>query len=347
MLKTSFRETIRQHCAEWERIACSTTPADRSQVESYVKEFYQEQLKFEPPRCIWVDSPRRVHRALKSTETEEGMFDTRNRIRAKLSAATEQARDYLRQSPPGRLADLRNAIAQIRHPLNIGRRQRSLWNHAEYPMDGEHDDLTGIAFVDFFATRQQLEGAKPLKPWISVIASCNGIWYRKGAIILMDTPEVLRTDEQGRLHCEDGPALRYRDGVQYHFLRGIRVSEKYVFAKPDQISLADILEERNGEVRLTLINKIGFTRLLGTVRHWTISEANENRLLEFRVKGTQLVRGLHLKWRDKTGEKETILPVPSRRLYFGADCPDDIDDCEQVRRWTLGWPSDALAVAET
>lgn len=83
---------------------------------------------------------------------------------------------------------------------------------------------------------------------------------------------------------------------------------------------------------MTLIRKIGFTRLLGTVRHWTISEANGNRLLEFRVKGTQLVRGLHVNRLDKAGEKETIIPVPSRRLYFGDDCPADIDDCEQVRR---------------
>jgi hypothetical protein len=98
---------------------------------------------------------------------------------------------------------------------------------------------------------------------------------------------------------------------------------------------------------MALISKIGFTQLLGTVRHWTISEANGNRLLEFRLKGTQFLRCLHLKWRDKTGDKETVIPVPNRRSYFGRDVPDDIDDCEQVRRWTLGWPKEALAIAET
>ena len=56
---------------------------------------------------------------------------------------------------------------------------------------------------------------------------------------------------------------------------------------------------------------------------------------------------LHLKWRDKTGDKETFLPVPRTMRQFGDDRPDNINDCEQVRRSTLGWPKEALAIAET
>jgi hypothetical protein len=39
--------------------------------------------------------------------------------------------------------------------------------------------------------------------------------------------------------------------------------------------------------------------------------------------------------------------ISHRRSYFGDDVPEDIDDCEQVRHWTLGWPKEALAIAET
>ena len=51
---------------------------------------------------------------------------------------------------------------------------------------------------------------------------------------------------------------------------------------------------------------------------------------------------LSLPWQDKTGEKETMLPVPRLARQFGEDCPDNVNDCEQVRRWTLGWPKEAL-----
>jgi hypothetical protein len=51
--------------------------------------------------------------------------------------------------------------------------------------------------------------------------------------------------------------------------------------------------------------------------------------------------------RLKTGAKETMLSVLRRAAQFGEDCPDNINDCEQVRRWTLGWAREAIAVAET
>jgi len=38
---------------------------------------------------------------------------------------------------------------------------------------------------------------------------------------------------------------------------------------------------------------------------------------------------------------------PRTRRQFGQDCPDNINDCEQVRRWTLGWPKDVEILAET
>ena len=79
-----------------------------------------------------------------------------------------------------------------------------------------------------------------------------------------------------------------------------------------------------------------------------MSKANGNSLIEFKL-GRQygLLRVLHLTWRDKTGSKETVIPVPRTKRQFGRDCPENIDDYEQVRRWTLGWPKDVEILAES
>lgn len=160
-----------------------------------------------------------------------------------------------------------------------------------------------------------------------MLASCGGIWFRQGTIGLLDTPEILQADDQDRLHCDDGPALRYRDGREFYFLHGIRVPKEYVFAEAKDISLTQVLQQvGNAEARLALINKVGFIHLLGTVRHGTISEGNGNSLIEFRLKGVQFLRALHVKWHDKIGQKETVIPVPSTRSAFGPACPQDIDD---------------------
>ena len=138
---------------------------------------------------------------------------------------------------------------------------------------------------------------------------------------------------------------------------------------------------------MAVISKVGFTRLLGTVKqksryieetcprcgeHLSItmpkraqgkkgdsaneavvlSKSNGNSLIELKLgrrprRGGSLLRLLHLTWQDKTGSKETLIPVPRTKRQFGHDCPDNIDDCEQMRRWTLGWPKEAIAVMET
>ena len=85
-----------------------------------------------------------------------------------------------------------------------------------------------------------------------------------------------------------------------------------------------------------------------------VSKANGNSLIELRIRkhhptrnGGSWLRVLHLTWQDKTGPKETIIPVPRTMRQFGRDCPDNINDCEQVRRWTLGWPKDVEILTET
>lgn len=101
---------------------------------------------------------------------------------------------------------------------------------------------------------------------------------------------------------------------------------------------------------MAVIKKIGFARLLATTRNRIVSEVEGNSLIEFKLgigEGhNQYLRALRLKWQDKTGAKETM-PVPRLARQFGEDCPENVNDCEQVRRWTLGWPKEAMAVAET
>lgn len=323
---------LSEHRDRWERIALSTDPANRSEIESNVGEFYRDTLKRDPPKYIWVVSHREAKGARKGIDYD---WDTGKIIDNILNHASEKVRTHT----AARLLGL--AIAELRHPLYSDRRSL-FWDWSHY---GANRHLRSFAFLDFFVTKLGL--FKALKPWLTVLAGCSGFWFHKETIVLLDSPEILRADDPYRLHCEGGPALRYRDGLEYYFLHGVRVPRKYVFAEANEISLTEVLQERNSEVRLALITKVGFSKLLGTVRHWTISEANGNSLLEFRIKGVQFLRALHVKWQDKTGQKETVLPVPSRKSEFGPDCPEDIDDCEQVRRWTLGWPREALAVAET
>ena len=157
-----------------------------------------------------------------------------------------------------------------------------------------------------------------------------------------------------RLHNECGPALRFADGWSVYALHGVRVPPKYVLIPADKIDSAEILKEPNAQVRMAVISKVGFARILGKMPHKVISTnpnmrglERSDELIEFNLGDGNTVRGLHVLWREKSGEeKENVIPVWRTREQFGEDCPDNINDCEQVRRWVMRLPKDAEIVEE-
>jgi hypothetical protein len=96
---------------------------------------------------------------------------------------------------------------------------------------------------------------------IDVCKECGWCWFYPDIAIVSDRPALVRLDTLGRLHAEDGPAVRYRDGLSIHALHGVRVSRR-VIERPSQIAVADVDNEPNLEVRRTLIERIGRRRYL-------------------------------------------------------------------------------------
>jgi uncharacterized protein DUF6745 len=215
-------------------------------------------------------------------------------------------------------------------------------------------DAPWLATVDYFATVMGNDHCQKLTGLTQAVASCGFVWIKPDRVIDCDRPDIAKFDDQGRPHCEDGPAIVYgRDGERWRFfyLNGVPTPKKYIETPADDLKFDEVLKEPNSAVRMAVIKKFGFARLLATTRNRIVSEAEGNSLIEFKLRigdqHNEYLRALRLKWQDKTGAKETMLPVPRLAAQFGADCPANINDCEQVRRWTLGWPKEAMAVAET
>lgn len=94
------------------------------------------------------------------------------------------------------------------------------------------------------------------------VAKSSGWWWPlSDAAVLTDRPDRLHRDEQGRLHNETGPAIRYRDGFAVYAVHGVRVPAKVVEA-PETLTAAEITAERNAEVRRVMVNRFGFDRYI-------------------------------------------------------------------------------------
>ena len=77
----------------------------------------------------------------------------------------------------------------------------------------------------------------------------------------MERPVTLLTDEQGRYHCQDGPAFVYRDGLREWWWHGVKVPCE-VIESPDSITRASIDAEENAEVRRCMLERFGTSRYL-------------------------------------------------------------------------------------
>ena len=87
-------------------------------------------------------------------------------------------------------------------------------------------------------------------------------WFEDGGVVFAsDRPAELTVDARGRLHNDDSPALDYGDGFRLFAIHGVRVDADIVL-HPESITVKQIENEDNVEVRRVLIALYGYARYL-------------------------------------------------------------------------------------
>jgi hypothetical protein len=340
-------------CEKWRKIALSTEPADRKKARDALHAAYR-MFNRKPPKVSWLDSIFKLTEDLIVAQGVRLAIPTRWRsielgaVRFYKDRVVKDVDRVIDASVPDTMSPLRVL------PLSDkGVTQNWVGN-----ISGSYlgtDSAGPLAMADFFATKWHAV----FNILIPVLENCAGLFIFEKSALLLERPRVIKLDQRGRLHAFDGPALEYRDGSVIHAIHGVRLDKKWIEKPAEELEIDEIMQEQNAGIRSALIAKLGFERLMKKAHYRIVSKYRGNALIEFKFPGRRWIseqepnietiwfRALHLKWRDKTGERETILPVPRTLRQFGNDRPANPNSCEQVRRWTLGWPKEAMAVAET
>lgn len=117
-----------------------------------------------------------------------------------------------------------------------------------------------------------------------IISSCGKFFLYEDFAIICERPVSIHTDEIGRLHCEGAMALSYSDGSGIYSLKGINVP-KFAAISPNEITVRDVIRERNIETRRILIELMGSSKLAASnnakIIHEDIDDlGNPRRLLK-------------------------------------------------------------------
>ncbi len=79
--------------------------------------------------------------------------------------------------------------------------------------------------------------------------------------LVSEYPVEVHMDEQGLLHCETGPAVRYSDGWSIYAIHGLTLPRE-VIETPEQLTVERINSEPNIEIRRAMIQHYGLGRFL-------------------------------------------------------------------------------------
>ena len=154
--------------------------------------------------------------------------------------------------------------------------------------------------------------------------SCGWVWWHENVLAISDRPEVLRRDAQGRLHCEAGPSIAYRDGWSLYHWHGVSIPQEWVEGKPPAPSEA--LTWQNIEQRRAACEIVGWAKILKQLDAKVIdadSDAEIGTLLEVNLPDSGAER--FLKVRCGTGRENIVLPVPR-----------EVRTALQANAWTYG-----------
>ena len=165
----------------------------------------------------------------------------------------------------------------------------------------------------------------------ALIKSCGWTWWHENVLAISDRPAILNRDDQGRLHCETGPSIQYRDGWGMHHIHGVKV-DSYIVETPEKITVQLIEAESNAEVRRVMVGRYGQDRYLLDSKAEKIHEDDFGTLYRKELPGDESL--VMVKVVNSTPE-----PDGSFKDYF-LRVPPTITRAREGVAWTFGKTED-------
>lgn len=123
-------------------------------------------------------------------------------------------------------------------------------------------DAFWIAFYEFpekfLGVNYTIEQSKKLKLWSDLAKSCSWFWCYENYCFVADRPEAIFFNENTRLHCTTGPAIKWIDGTEIYYWKGVEVKKTWIVS-PETITREDIVKEGNAEKRRCIMEILGET----------------------------------------------------------------------------------------
>jgi hypothetical protein len=139
------------------------------------------------------------------------------------------------------------------------------WNGRVLPDVGGRSAWDVSAYAISAIDNLELGGTKAFSVRLHLFTAFEAgafcLYLTENGLNVCPMPSDIRTDDQGRLHSEFGPAFIWLNDVEGYYWHGVQVPS-YVVDTPRKISVPDILSEPNAELRRIKLERYGLSRFL-------------------------------------------------------------------------------------
>lgn len=188
-------------------------------------------------------------------------------------------------------------------------------------------EIYWVGFYRFCATLPQVqftaEQREQLEWWYD---QCFGGWWWPYTTVCFCAERPIAMHWEGvevadrRLHCDDGPAVAYVDGLKLYVIHGVVVDEQIVM-HPETQTIEQIRSESQAEVQRIRIERYGWDRFLKDTDAKVVDQR------ENPIERTQEVL-------MKTDDFTVLVGVcPSTGRVYSMEVDNSINTCEAAQLW--------------
>ena len=181
--------------------------------------------------------------------------------------------------------------------------------------NGNISDAGYVAYYQFYIENKTIESTENFEKMKAYLKS--GIYdciQLQDICIIISHPNDIKTDSEGRLHSEDGFAIKFNDGHSLCYHHGLQIPSKLIFF-PEMITKEDIKDVDNVEVKRAFMEILGEKKFFELLEVEIVDESTDRSgrpLKLYKTKEVDELAGEHIFFIqivDHSTEREYVICV--------------------------------------
>lgn len=278
------------------------TPQQEAQLEVYSKKWIDIGLKV---------GPTNIENARKAIEL------------AYKNAGLEAPKEFYHVKGPIAAAELIKSI----HPEISS---QEIMNSTIYA----YHDASWLSFYEYCRDELNLECCNKLNGLIELAYHSGWVNVFDSFVVIQDRPLYIKMDEQNRLHCSDGPAIEYGDGLKIYSISGVAIPGEWIEDKKS-LTAKIAIRWQNVEQRRIACELVGWHRIIDELNGKAIDiHPNPEVGVLYEVEFPEI------------GKEKFLQVLCGTKRTFAIPVPGDMKTALQAQAWTWGLTEDEFIIPE-